>query len=491
MDPLGAQASASDLTGVLSNWAASGRPLYRGLAGALRGAIERRELPPGACLPPERALAGALAVSRSTVVGAYELLKGEGLLSGRQGSGTYVGASPALGRGVQTREPGDNAMFRRIIDGSRVDIDFTVAATPASPELAAAVGPMLAGNLDRVLDTNGYLPQGLPELREAVASYLARGGVPTDPRQLLITAGAQQALALLAGHLLSPGDAVAVENPTYPGALDVFRRAQARIVPVSVTEAGLDLDMLEGILSRSQPRLLYVIPTHSNPTGAVMSDADRRRLAGISAATRIPLVEDTVVADLNLDSSAPPHIAAIAEGAPIITVGSASKLFWGGFRVGWIRGPVPLITRLTRAKTVADLGSPLIDQTVVARLLSAPDQLLAIRRADLRSRLDALTAGLRARLPDWRWSRPSGGLSLWIRLPSGDGGEFAQVALRHGVGVLPGSQLSATEEHRDHLRLAFVVPLELIDEGVERLVAAWTDYSTGSRLRSEAPQAVV
>jgi DNA-binding transcriptional MocR family regulator len=477
----GRRAGPARVAEVLGAWTALDGPLHRRLARALRAAVERAELPAGIALPPERALARALAVSRGTVAAAYELLKRDGLLDSRQGSGTYVRRA---GRPVGAAATRANLVYRGHLERPQVGIDLAGAALPAAPEVLAAAEEVLRHDLPLLVRDSGYAPLGLPALREAVAGWFAGHGLPTDPGQVLVTTGVQQALALLADLLVRPGDPVLVESPTHPGALDVLRRVGARLVP-------LRLDEVEEQVARVRPRLVHVVPTFATPDGRVMGEGARRQLAALATELRVPVVADEVLADLAIDPVAtPPFLAATAgPDAPLVTVGSASKTFWGGLRVGWLRAPEPLVAQLGRMKAVADLGSPLLSQAVTTHLLPLAELARAARRAQLGAGRAALTGALAELLPDWAWAPPAGGASLWARLPAGDARVLTQAAARHGVWFVPGPSFSPTGGHPDHLRLAFVLPPERLREGVARLAAAWAEGAAGGHRPAAAEPA--
>lgn len=162
----------------------------------------------------------------------------------------------------------------------------------------------------------------------------------------------------------------------------------------------------------------------------------------------------------------------------MVTIGSMSGLFWSGLRIGWLRGPEHLIAHLGRSKATADLGTPFIDQLVAARLLAHIDRAREARRQDLREGLDKVTELLGTHLPEWSWSPPAGGPSLWLRMHEGDANQFAQVAARHGVLILPGPVFSVEERWADRLRLPFVLPEPVLTTGIERLARAWNEYSS-------------
>jgi DNA-binding transcriptional MocR family regulator len=189
------------------------------------------------------------------------------------------------------------------------------------------------------------------------------------------------------------------------------------------------------------------------------------------------VVEDNALADLALTCNPPRPIAAFSNSCAILTLGSMSKLFWGGLRVGWVRAAPQVIAQLTRMKVTQDLGSSVASQALSVRLLANVDNVKAFRRKQATLRLEVLTRLLSELLPSWTWRRPAGGLSLWIRLPYGRADHFAQVAARHGVVIIPGSTASTSSNHDDCIRLPFVRDPEVLTDGVQRLAEAWEAYS--------------
>ncbi|HSS44573.1 MAG TPA: PLP-dependent aminotransferase family protein [Thermoanaerobaculia bacterium] len=484
--------ASADLVRALGNWSEEGQgPTYARLAAGLAAAIRRGEVGPGERLPAERVLARLLAVSRTTIVGAYERLRQEEWIESRQGSGTRVRsggsvasggeAPPAAGAGSFRRHP----VYRSLIEGSAGTIEFLGAHLSGAeflvPELARIDRPALT----ELARTPGYLPMGLPALRRAIAAHLARCGLPTSEEQVLVTNGAQQAVALAGALLLRRGDAVALENPTYLGAIDIFTNLGARLIPAGVGREGVRVETLRELAGRAAPRLIYLMPTFQNPTGALMPERQRRAVARLGRELKVPLIEDNTLADLWIDAPPPPPLAAFEPEAVILTIGSLSKLFWGGLRVGWIRASEEILSRLAKLKIMADLGGSLLSQLAAVRLLVKTERFRQMRRREVRERLGCLTALLERHLPEWTWTPPAGGLSLWVQLPRGDAGEFAQVALRHGVSVVPGPLTSPDGSFPDHLRLPFVLGKAEMREGIERLARAWNFYAAkASRKRT-------
>ncbi|MEJ2856376.1 MULTISPECIES: aminotransferase-like domain-containing protein [unclassified Saccharothrix] len=454
-----------ELVGTLGRWSAGRGSLYLLLASRLRELIDEGRLPGGTLLPPDRGLAAGLAVGRTTVVAAYDLLRQEGRLTRRRGSGTWVPhRGPASAR-TETANP----MLVNLMEPPDDVLQFACAGPMRPPvELVEAHHRALSRLPEEDL---GYHPLGHPALRSSLATHMTLSGTPTTPEEVLVTNGAQQALALVTRALVAPGDEVLVEAPTYPGALDLFREAAAVIThapPGGLADA----------LPHRRPALVYAVPSFHNPTGVSLSSLERRRLARVAG--DVPVVFDDVLADL--DFTGAPALPALSS---VITVGSLSKSVWGGLRVGWIRAKPSMIARLGRFKAVHDLGSAVLDQLAAVELLRDFEPVRRARVAHLKASHDHLCALLRKELPEWEFEPATGGQTLWVRLPGTHAAAFAQVALRQGVAVLPGAALDASGGSTDRLRLPFVAEPEVISRAVAGLVEAWR------RFASEPPGAPV
>jgi len=460
----------------LGRWSSGRGPLYVLLAARMRQLIDDGELPPGVQLPPDRALAAGLAVGRTTVVAAYDLLRAEGRITRRQGSGTRVAGAPTSSVEDAPVDP----IFLDSLESRDDGVLLAICAAPGDPppELAEAYANMLP-LLAKISGDIGYYPYGHPVLRQAIATRYSDHGVPTASDQVLVTNGGQQALTLLARAFLRPGDPVLVEAPTYPGALEAFREEAAvlRGLPVG-------LEGFEPAVRERRPALAYVIPTYHNPTGSVLSALSRQRLARSAAAAGVPLIEDEVPADLGFPGVLRPQPLAAFSDA-VLSIGSLSKSVWGGLRIGWIRGPAPIIARLARLRAVSDLGGNVPAQLAAAELVARLDSLdLA---TELKSRHDQLRSLLARELPTWEVPPIRGGQTLWVRLPEGDGNSFAQTAMRHGIAVLPGAGLDVTGGSDAYLRLHFRARPDELTEAVRRLASAWRAYHPPTRRVSSRP----
>ncbi|CAM5780066.1 MocR-like transcription factor YczR [Cellulomonas persica] len=468
--------SGHAMRAVLGSWARPG-PAYGALADALRQAVLSGALPLRTRLPSERELAEALAVSRTTTTAAYDTLRDEGYLASRRGSGTVTTLPTHLPRSAGRFQPGPGP------DGL---VDLTTAAPHAPDELHAAVRDAL-DLLPRHLHTTGYSPGGLPELRSAIADRYTERGTPTTPEQVLVTTGGQEAIHLIVGAHAGPGDRVLLEHPTYPHAIDAVRAASARPVVVPSGPDGLDPDLLASTLRQGAPRLAYLIPDHRNPTGTSLTEEVRARVRELAGRTRTLVVGDEALTDLTLDGPEPPSFAGDGTSPYVVCLGSASKTYWGGLRIGWVRGHRDLVGRLTVHRGHVDIGSSVLDQLVVARLIADRDTVLARRRRQLRERRDLLRTLVAQRLPSWSANTPAGGLALWVDLGAPVSSALAALAPRHGVRLAAGPAFGVEPGLERYLRLPFTEPPERLEQAVDGLVRAWAELGVDDTAGPTAP----
>lgn len=479
----------------LGRWSAGGGALYQKLAAGLMRLIREGALVPGARLPSERRLAEALTLSRTTVVAAYDALDEAGWVERRPGSGTHVSPTSPVVLAARAAARATALVSSPLLDLlAREDhglVDFALGAPLPLHGLAFEDFELSRAEYAAAAADVHYHPLGLLALREAIAAAYTAGGVETDACQVLVTTGAQQAINLCALAYLQRGDTVLVEDPTYFGALDAFRLAGARLASVPAGPRGADPTLLGTRTVASAPRLIYLSPTFQNPTGGVMPPAARERVAALARDTGITIVEDMTLAELALEGTAPTPLTAHAPDAPIVTIGSLSKIAWPGLRIGWVRAPASMIPTLARIKSVMDLGSPTLTQAVAVRVLAHLDRIRTLRCAQLRPRRDTLVTLLRRALPDWQFTVPIGGLFLWVELPFGDAQEFAQLALRRGVVIVPGRVFSQEGHCERFIRLPFLAEPEVLQAGVEGLRTAWDDYRAAGARRAAAAVAMV
>jgi len=319
-----------------------------------------------------------------------------------------------------------------------------------------------------------YAPtEGNADLRSLVAARMTSRGLATKAEDLLITTGSQQALTLVATALLEPGAVVAVEEPTYLAALQCFRLAGARVVPVAGDENGMIPSALEEVIKADRPSLLYLVPTFANPTGRTLPADRRAAIAALAARHGLWVVEDDPYGELRYRGAPLP---ALAVGATdhVIHLGSFSKIGAPGLRLGWLRAPAALLRTLVIVKQAADLHTSTVDQAAAAIYLAATDldAHIATLCTAYRARRDAMIAALpRATPSGTTWSDPDGGMFVWLTLPGEvDTADLLTAALENDVAYVPGASFYATDPDHSTLRLSFTTNSpDLITTGMARL----------------------
>ena len=444
-------------------------PAYRDLTDRIRVHIVDGRLPDGTRLPSERELAAALGVSRTTTTRVYAELRDSGLVTSRQGSGSVV------------QVPYESSAISSLIldPDSPGDIAMTYAA-PSAPAGMASVFTAAAERLPAILATTGYLPDGLSELREAIADHHTADGLPTTPDQIVVTCGAMGAINLAAETFLSPGSRVIVEGLSFPYGLDALAAAGARLDPLPLMDDPWDPAALKTIASRRTHAAAYLVPDFHNPTGAVMSDADRGAWAtALRRHDVIPIVDETL-RQVNLDDVIlPPPFATY--DARSITLGSLSKAYWGGLRIGWARVPQPRLMEMLQARMRIDLGASAFDQLVGADLVRHGAGLLETRRTGARQARDHLIADLSRSIPDVRTTRPGGGLNLWVTFPKAVTTRLVAGAAQHGLMLTPGTRFFVGNGGERNLRLPFTQSTDVLTEAIARLAEAYAEVDSAPR----------
>ena len=456
--------SARILASLVAEWREStNSPAYTALAERVRLLVLDGRIALGTRLPAERELAAQLGVSRTTVTAAYGELRDAGYLDSIRGSGS-VARLP--GRAPVQTEPTAGGY-----------LDFSKAALPATPLIARAAA-LAAEDLPAHLGATGFDPIGLPVLRQAIADRYTARGLPTEPEQIMVTIGAQHAIALLARTLLGRGDSALVEAPSYPHAYEALTLTGARLVPVSVTtDEGWDVAGLEQALQRSSPAMGYVMPDFHNPTGRSMSPELRQRMLDLAAAQGTTIVADETMAELDIDR-AESALPLAAYGAAVL-IGSVGKTLWGGLRVGWIRAERQLIQKLTRARMAGDLGTPALEQLLVTRLLADYDDILETRRQQLFAGREHLSSALAAAFPDWQVPHVAGGLTAWINLGAPVSSQLTLAARNEGLLLAAGPRFGLDGAFERFLRIPISYSAEETDRAVAALAAAWDSLARG------------
>ncbi|HGV3505562.1 TPA: PLP-dependent aminotransferase family protein [Klebsiella michiganensis] len=465
---------AQSLVRLLGHWqeSTSRTPIWRQLAEALRLLILDGRLALETRLPGERELAAALNISRTTVASALGQLREEGYLYSRQGSGSRIALPerPVEAAAKQT-DP--------------LSVNLAVAALSAGPEIHQAYSQALK-IMPEHLSNTGYDQQGLPLLREAIARRYSERGLPTRSDEVMIVNGALSGFALVLRLFTGPGDRVVVDAPTYPMALSAIQGASCRPVSVALPQHGWDCDGLAATIAQTAPRLAWLMPDFHNPTGRCMDSATRQRVADIVAQTRTTLVADETMVDLWYDAPPPPPLAAFNPDAPVITIGSAGKSFWGGLRIGWIRASSRTIASLVQARDSLDLGSPLLEQLACCWLLENEHRLLPSRRAMLATRRNMFGALMAEYFPHWRFTPPEGGLSFWVELPGMLATLFSVRAESRGIHIGTGTRFGLAGAFDRYLRLPFTLSDDELRSAFTTLQPLWhslTEQKESFRLR--------
>lgn len=449
----------------LGNWRTSilSGPAYLGLADAIRLLIVDGRLPVGARYPSERALADALRVSRTTVTAAYAQLREDGYLNARRGARSTTALPPT----APTSSP---APLTRTGTLSLAD------AAPSAPAAATIEAfTRAAQRLAPHLHDIGIELTGVAELRQAIAERYCARGLPTDPDEIMVTTGALHAINLVLATYARPGDRVLIEQPTYHGAISLIAASGARPVPVSMAEDGWELDAVQAAMRQLAPNLAYLIVDNHNPTGLSLPAAGRERLARIISETRTRTIIDETICDIWLDEPLPPPLASYLEARRdlVITVGSMSKSFWGGLRVGWIRAERSTLAAIAAVRPTIDLGTAIVEQLASADLLRQADTVLPARRDMLRARRELVSSLLREQLPDWTASPCHGGMSMWMRLPAPMSSALSAAASRMGLVIPAGPRFGVDGTLERFIRVPFTQPEERLHHSVAVLAQAW------------------
>ena len=418
----------------------SDAPLYRQLSGKIKEMIHSGVLSQGERLPPTRELAGSLGLNRTTVSAAYDLLETEGLIKAHVGRGSFVNvpARPAGPISFSSSRPSESlfplAAFRT-----------TCAEVIQSPEAQT------------ILQLGS--PSGYPPLRRYLMAQAVREGIARPTDEILISSGCQQAFDLLQRILASRGETVAIEDPVIPGLRNAFARDGARLIGVPVGPQGMDLNALERTLDRDRPGIVIVTPNYQNPTGATLPLDARRRLVRMAVKAGVTLVENDIYGSLGYDGEVLPTLKQLDETGAVVLLRSFSKLAFPGLRVGWVIGPKPIIERLTEAKQWSDLHTDQLSQAILyrfaesGRLEDHRQRMLSAGSERVRAAIEACERHLPA---GTNFTRPRGGMNLWVQLPEPlDAGELLPRAERAGVTYLPGKFFGVSRQVPGSLRISF------------------------------------
>src|SRR5215472_13524333 len=462
-------------------------PLYIQLRDQLRSLVHAGDLRPGDRIPASRELAQILGVHRTTVANAYAELESEGLIQGHVGRGTFIRSN---GNGLKITPPapptlngnGDGLRWELLFADERSEEVLTrltasapedalsfVMARPAEEffpveDMQACCQAVLKRDGHEILNlgaSDGYAP-----LKEALLELLHADGIPAKDETLLITDGCQQALDLIAKAFVRSGDTVVLENPTYPGASAVFQGVRARCLGVPVrtvpepgASLGIDVEALDATLAANRVKLLVLTPDFQNPTGTSMPLASRRRVMELAARYQVPVVEDHIYARLNNREERVPSLKQLDRSNLVIHIDSFAKTAFPGLRVGWIVATPAAIERLRLVKQTTDLHTDQLAQATLAEFLRRGyfSKHLSKMRKVYATRLNALDEALRKHMPEeTRWTRPEGGMCMWVELPPGfDASELLIHAKERGLLSAPGRYFYVQAHLPNTLRLGF------------------------------------
>jgi DNA-binding transcriptional MocR family regulator len=469
-------------------------------------AIEGGELEPGSKLPPTRELAAEAGVNHLTAARVYRKLAELGYVTAQVGRGTFVRTLAPAGSAshgddwqVYALPPDDISYSEQVLADSfsltgqegmiSLAVGWPAPSTYPTQELARITADVFAEIGGEALS---YLPtEGLFDLREQYAARGRTAGWAEDADEIVVTSGAQQAIALTARATLEPGDVALVESPTFIGMMTALRGTGARVIGVPVDEDGLDLDALEHLLARHEVKLVGLQSACQNPTGRSLSEERRQRLAELAVERNFFVLEDRVYADMHFESKLVRPVRELAP-AHVIYVNSLSKVVGGGLRAGVVAARGPVRERIAMLKLEADFHSPTLIQHIAARWLAtgAYDRHVESTIPFYRERRDALMAALERHLQgEYQADPPKGGHHVWVTLmrPLDERALYAEAA-RCGVAFTPGGAVTAERRSQTSFRLSFsLLDPEQLDEGVRRLARAIREVRRRSRHSVAAP----
>ncbi len=484
-------------------------PIYRQLIRHIRSQIESGTLSAGTRLPASRDLAQQLNISRISVVNAYAELRAEGFLSAHAGRGTFIAgdannptAPSENGNGhVKTSTPEapttPDRSLREMMRMARKPgiISFAQGAPPGD------FFPMqhLRDAINTVLDRDGAkamsyeIAEGYAPLRSAVRDYVSGLGIHCSPDQVLITGGTQQACDMVVQALLSEGDLMVTENPTYLGMIDIARTRRVQLHGIDVDEQGIRLDMLENFILDNRPKLIYVMPTFQNPTGSVMPLHRRRQLLNLANHYQIPVLEDSVYHELRFEGESLPPLKALDDTGIVIHASGFTKMMLPGLRIGYIITDNHHYERLVRVKQAADISTPSLNQRTMHLMIQRGvlAQQLERNNRELKRRRDVAIAAATKHLPPGsRWTVPEGGLYLWVNLPK-NGPTSAEVyitSIHMGAAYAIGSVFytNSCGSHRMRINFGSQKPPE-IEDGLKRIGRAWREVACDYEEMEKSP----
>lgn len=468
---------------------ASDVPLYKQLAESIRILVERGAIGAGDRLPATRELAGRLGLNRATVSSAYAMLEQSGLIEGHVGRGSFVASHFApIADGKMDWEAILPPVAPFVGSAHRIAISFA-NSRPSEDAFPLVQFRRLSKQVVDGPEAAGILqlgsPHGYPPLRRFLLDQAAGRGVARPGDDLIVTNGCQQALDLIARLFASGNAIVAVEDPVYHGLLRVFTRTGAKIAPIPVDAGGMNVDAIYEAMAQHRPRLLVVTPSFQNPTGVTLPLERRKRIVDVAQRFGTVLVENDIYSDLRYRGKPLPSLKELDGSGQTILLRSYSKISFPGLRVGWVIAPQPVVARLADAKQLSDLHSDQLSQAILLRFAESGEldrHLDRTRRAGL-ERLNAVIEACERYLPSGaKYSRPDGGMNLWIELPAPlIVSKLLSATQERGVDFLPGPYFTEGRGHDRGLRISFGgLGPEQITKGIRILGEAATELLSGA-----------
>jgi len=460
-------------------------PLHKQITDFIKEKISNGEWTIGYKLPPQRTLAKALGVNRSTVVTAFDELIAEGLIEGKSGSGTRVVNN--TWNLLATTPPPDWSSYvnlgihkpnlptiQEINQAEFTSNIIRLGTGELSPDLIPSISMKKVFNelSNRDISYGYEEPKGLLPLREQIATYLNTIGISASSSSILIVSGALQALHLISVGLLHKGSTVLTEKPSYLHSLNVFQSAGMRLVGIPLDNEGIQANQIPKYKKQHSAALLYTIPSFHNPTGTLMTVERRNQLFNICQQEQLPLIEDDVYRELWFDKYPPQPIKAFDKNGLVLYLGSLSKSLSPGLRIGWIVGPEPVVEHLADIKMQTDYGSSSISQWAAVEWFSSGLYFKHLNevRKQLKIRRDFTLDILNKYFSDLAvWEKPTGGFFIWLRLlPSLSIRKLFEIALKEGILLNPGNVYDHQAEQ--YLRISYsFASLTNIEDGLRRL----------------------
>jgi len=462
------------------------KAIYKQLAEYIEKGIADGTFPPDKPLPSERYLASALYLNRSTVVHAYDELESMGLIERTRGSGTTISKDiwgitkkriPSWNRYIEAgsflpSQPVTQKIRKEAVEHKLINL--------ASGELSEELFPKRF--LSEITSTRSFIgslgydhPQGNEILRTTIAKHVKKSrGIETNPSSILITSGAQQALHLIVQCLLKPGDAIAIEDPSYNYNLPIFRSVGIQIHYLPVDKDGINPEDLESLYKKHRIKMIFLNPYFQNPTGSLLNKKKKEAILDISSKLGIPVVEDDPYSLTAFSGDKISTLKSMDRNGNVLYISSLSKIVASGLRIGWIIGPTSVIERLSDAKQQIDFGHSSYTQWVANDFLESENFHIHIKSLikELEKRRDKIIKSLDTYLKDLvEYFIPQGGIHIWCKiLKNYNETQLLEESIKRGVIYVPGSTLGSKD---GFVRFTFAKEDEdSIDEGIKRFAEA-------------------